>query len=181
MGRRWLRGVLTLGTVVFAMACGSDDDEPEAPEVPLGPEANGTALWDYLQDENYTSWDLWPGKGELYPSEEPHGMLITTYVNDIALEAIQAGETVMPAGAIIVKENYMPDSTFAAITTMYKPDEEVNPATNNWFWLKNDPAGVIDVEGATGESPATGQGCIGCHDGAVDYDYVWTLQQESSS
>jgi hypothetical protein len=40
----------------------------------------------------------------------------------------------------------MPDGTLAAITTMYKVDG-FDASRNDWFWLKNDPAGVLDVEG----------------------------------
>lgn len=167
-----LRNVLVLPVaLVIATACGDDPQEPEGPELP---DADGTALWSHLEDQAYEeNWALWPGKGEKYEGNEPHGMLLTTYVNEIALDALQDGATTLPEGAIVVKENYMPDSTFVAITTMYKVDG-FNPDANDWFWLKNDPEGVIEVEGAV-------DGCIGCHAGATGHDYLWTLQQQSSS
>ena len=47
-------------------------------------------------------------------------MLLTTYLNDVALQALSSGASRMAPGAIVVKENYMPDSTLAAVTTMFK-------------------------------------------------------------
>ena len=32
---------------------------------------------------------LWPGKGEMYQGREPHGSLLTTYVNKIALKSVK--------------------------------------------------------------------------------------------
>jgi hypothetical protein len=85
------------------------------------PAAAGKDLWNYLTHVKYQeSFALWPGKGELYKGTEPHGMLLTTYVNKTALGAIQGKKGTMPAGSIVVKENYKPDKKLAAITVMYK-------------------------------------------------------------
>jgi len=64
-------------------------------------------------------------------------MLLTTYVNDLARDALTNGVSLMPAGAIIVKENYMPDSTLAAVTAMHKVSD-YDPAHNDWYWAKWD-------------------------------------------
>ena len=85
---------------------------------------------DYRQN-----WELWPGKGELYEGGEPHGALFTTYMNPIALEALQSKAGAMPNGAIIVKENYTPDAVFSLVTLMYKV-EGYDPENNDWFWAK---------------------------------------------
>lgn len=97
------------------------------------PEPTGESLWQHLQGEDYTqNWQRWPGTEALYEGSDPHGMLLTTYVNDIAREAITNQNGIMSDGAIIVKENYMPDSTFGAVTTMYKVDG-YNPEHHDWF------------------------------------------------
>jgi hypothetical protein len=84
------------------------------------PGADAEKLHQYLTREKpYTAWQLWPGKGKLYPGTEPHGALLTTYVNDVALKSIKAQKG-MADGSIIVKENYMPDKMLAAVTVMYK-------------------------------------------------------------
>lgn len=169
-----LRNLLAIGVgLLFALGCGDDPEEPQLPDLPG---ADGDELWSYLEEEGYqNNWTLWPGLGEKYEGAEPHGMLLTTYVNDIALEALQNDQIPMPEGAIVVKENYMPDDgPLDAITTMYKVDG-FNPDANDWFWLKNDPDGVIEVQGVV-------DGCIQCHAGAGadDFDYLWTLRDQSS-
>ncbi len=34
------------------------------------------------QEPYKKNFELWPGKGEMYPGKEPHGSLLTTYVNE---------------------------------------------------------------------------------------------------
>jgi hypothetical protein len=112
------------------------------------------------------SWRLWPGKPRLYKGTEPHGMLLTTYANDIAQRALARGQVAsLPEGSIIVKENYMPDSTFAAATVMYKV-RGYNPDHQDWLFAKYDPAGKVD---AFGRAPM----CQACHQGAKS-GYIYT-------
>ena len=135
------------------------------------PDTTAAALWAYLQKVEYrNNWELWPEKGELYQGQEPHGMLLTTYVNPAAYDALMNKAGSLPDKAIIVKENYMPDSTLAAITTMYKV-AGYDPEHNDWFWAKHDPNGGIQVEGR-------GPGCIACHGGKSANDYIWTAALE---
>ena len=49
----------------------------------------------------------------------------------------------MAPGAIIVKENYMPDGTLAAVTTMFKV-RGYKPDVNDWFFTKHLPSGELD-------------------------------------
>ena len=134
---------------------------------PALPPADGKALYTYLSTEaSYKNWNLWPGKGQLYAGKEPHGAFLTTYVNDAAMGAIEGKKGVMPEGAIIVKENYMPDKTLAAITVMYKV-KGYNPEHNDWFWAKYGPSGAIQAEGKAAM-------CIACHDKEDDNDYIFT-------
>ncbi len=131
------------------------------------PDTTGAALWSYLGSADYRAdWELWPDKGELYTGQEPHGMLLTTYLNPSAHEALTGMAGTMPTGAIIVKENYMPDSTLAATTVMYKADG-FDPEHGNWYWLKVLADGTIEVQGR-------GAGCIACHSAEADNDYVFT-------
>ncbi|NNG47298.1 MAG: hypothetical protein HKM86_09345 [Deltaproteobacteria bacterium] len=131
------------------------------------PAASGKELWDYLTKKEYAKkFSLWPGKGKLYKGREPHGALLTTYVNKKALSAIEGKKGVMTPGAIVVKENYKPDKTLAAITVMYKVDK-YNPEANDWFWVKYTPDGKIQKEGKVG-------GCIGCHGQVKGNDYIFT-------
>jgi hypothetical protein len=134
------------------------------------PATEGKALWDYLTKVKYQkSFTLWPGKGMLYKGTEPHGALLTTYVNKTALDAIKGKKGAMPAGAIVVKENYMPDKMLAAITVMYKVTG-YNPEGGDWFWAKYTPDGKIEAEG---KSDMAGM-CIGCHGKAKGNDFLFT-------
>lgn len=111
------------------------------------------------------AFELWPGKGELYPGTEPHGSLLTTYVNKVAMESIQKKHG-MANNSIIVKENYTPDRKLAAVTVMYKV-KGYNPPGGDWFWVKYDPNFDILSEG-------TVKGCLGCHGSAKSNDYIFT-------
>lgn len=135
------------------------------------PDTTAAALWSHMEEASYReSWQLWPDKGELYEGGEPHGMLLTTYLNSPAYDAVSGEATALPAGAIVVKENYMPDSTLAAVTVMYKA-EGYDAEHNDWFWVKYDPDGSVANDGkAAGRVP----GCIKCHGGAADNDYIMT-------
>jgi hypothetical protein len=174
------RGRFLTGLMVLALAaCGGGEppaEEAAQPEetpaaepvsAPGQPDTTAAALWAYLQDVSYqANWELWPGKGEKYEGQEPHGALLTTYLNPAAMEALTTGARVMPSGAIIVKENYMPDGALAATTVMYKVDG-YNPDHNDWFWLKQNADQTVDVEGR-------GQMCQACHLAVAGNDYIYT-------
>ncbi|GIV61461.1 MAG: hypothetical protein KatS3mg044_0327 [Rhodothermaceae bacterium] len=172
-------GSLLLLAFVYA-ACGGGNERQEAPaeemtsaEMAL-PDTTGASVWAYLQQVDYqNTWSLWPEKGELYTGQEPHGMLLTTYLNDVAYEALMNKAGAMPPGAIIVKENYMPDSSLAAVTVMYKV-EGYNALHNDWFFSKHRPDGSLDrsPEGMALEGRVPG--CQNCHMGRKDNDYIFT-------
>lgn len=166
------------------MACASEPDATDpaaASEVTpavgtayTGPDTSGAAVWAFLGEADYQStWALWPGKGELYAGQEPHGMLLTTYLNPAAMEALQGGASVMPTGAVIVKENYMPDSTLAAVTVMVKVPG-YNPEHSDWFFTKHLPDGALDQspEGMPMEGRLAG--CQNCHAARAANDYLYT-------
>ncbi|MBI5574938.1 MAG: cytochrome P460 family protein [Deltaproteobacteria bacterium] len=136
------------------------------------PAAAGKDLWAYLSKVKYQQkFALWPGKEKLYKGTEPHGALLTTYVNKSALGAIKGKKGTMPAGAIVVKENYMPDKKLDAITVMYKV-KGFNPEGGDWFWAKYAPDGMVQAEGKTGMAEM----CIGCHGKVKGNDFLYTGQ-----
>jgi hypothetical protein len=54
----------------------------------------------YLQNVNYQGgWELWPELGEKYEGPPPHGMLLTTYLNDAAFMALTGEAGPSPMGA----------------------------------------------------------------------------------
>ena len=100
-------------------------------------------------------------------------MLLTTYLNDVALQALSSGASRMVPGAIIVKENYMPDSTLAAVTTMFKV-EGYNSDVNDWFFTKHLASGELDrtPDGMAMEGRLPG--CTNCHGAVQTNDYLFT-------
>ena len=154
---------------LLVLGCSDSTQDPQDPD---DPQTDGEQLWSFVEGADYqNNWDLWPGRGELYEGQEPHGMLLTTYLNDLARDALAGSpEDGMPDGSIIVKENYTPEGDLAAITTMHKVDG-FNPDVGDWFWLRTDPDGMVEMEGLV-------DGCIGCHTGAADFDYVWLWHQD---
>lgn len=144
-------------------------DAAAAPQVSQirGPDTTAAGLWTHLSDARYRdTWSLWPGKDRLYTGTEPHGMLLTTYVNGVAAEALRNGQVAdLPVGSIIVKENWMPDSTFDAATVMYRV-AGYNPDHQDWLFAKYDEAGAAD---AFGRAPM----CQSCHQSAPS-GYIYT-------
>lgn len=165
--------VLPFLAVVFAVACSPREKAPDSEtqatqQAAAGPDTTAAAVWAHMQDANYQqAWATWPKKGKLYKGTEPHGALLTTYLNPLALDALTNKASKMPVGAIIVKENYMPDSILAATTIMYKASAGYNPEHNDWFWVKRLTDGTVEVEGR-------GQMCQSCHGARKANDYIYT-------
>lgn len=114
---------------------------------------------------DYKTWKMWPGKGELYKGKEPHGSLLTTYVNDRALKSIDKMKG-MANNSIIVKENYAPNAKLMAVTVMYKV-KGYNPEGGDWFWAKYSPDMTeIMAQGKVSD-------CLGCHSTVKNNDYVF--------
>jgi hypothetical protein len=129
------------------------------------PEPSGKEVITYLNQTNYQSWSLWPGKTALYHGRHPHGAFLTTYVSRGAYQAIAKKAGAIPAGEFIVKENYTPEKQLDAITVMYR-QPGYNADGGDWFWLKYKPDGTILAEGKVG-------GCIGCHAAVQDNDWLF--------
>lgn len=169
-----------VATVLLMAACGDSGGEadsgaerqvPPSGEVASpaagGPDTTGAAVWSHLEEQRYRdTWRMWPGKDRLYAGTEPHGMLLTTYVNPTARDALVSGQVAnLPVGSIIVKENWMSDSTYAAATVMYKV-RGFNPEHQDWLFAKYDPQGTPE---AFGRDPM----CQACHQSAPS-GYIYT-------
>jgi hypothetical protein len=176
-----MKSLIAVGVaaVVAVTAIGATTAQPEDSYAvaTAEPDTTGAAIWAHLQEENYReNWSLWPGTEAFYQGGQPHGMLLTTYVNDAALGALKSGASAMPDGAIVVKENYMPNQKLAAITVMYK-SRGYNSEHNDWFFTKHLPSGELDQMEMNGmKMPMEGRlpGCQNCHLAKRDNDYLYT-------
>jgi hypothetical protein len=132
------------------------------------PEADGKSLWHYITKSSpYTKWEHWPGLPEMYRGKPPHGAYLEVFANPIAIKAAKAG-TIMPHGAIIVKENIAKDkTTVVAITPMFKI-KNFNPEGDDWFWAKYKPDGSIGAEGKV-------ESCIKCHKVAKATNWIFNI------
>ena len=147
--------------IVATSATMGCNGEPELPE------ASAESLMAYLAEVDYeANWGLWPGLGEKYSARQPHGILITTYLNSSALDALISKKGAMPDGAIIVKENYTSEGEFVAHTVMYKRTG-FNPEQNDWFWLRVLEDGTVEEEGRS-------DSCLACHGQVAVNDYIWS-------
>jgi hypothetical protein len=164
---------LTVGLTACGSSEGGDSAEQPAASVPAA-DTTGAAIWAHLQGSDYqTDWALWPDKGRLYPGGAPHGALLTTYLNDVAHEALASGAAELPVGAIVVKENFMPDSTLAAVTTMFKV-AGYNADHNDWFFTKHLASGALDTMPNGMQMQGRLGGCQACHGARADNDYLFT-------
>ncbi len=152
-----------------------------------GPGPEGAAVMEYVLNTNpYTAWGSWPADrwsafGGYLQSGAPHGESVRIFVNDVALEAAAAEDFdgTLPPGSLVVKENFggmvEEPGDLAAITLMYKVDG-YNPDANDWFWVKAQPDGTIDAEGAP-------EGCVSCHaqEGNADYLLRYAFGEEPAA
>ncbi|WP_273265654.1 cytochrome P460 family protein [Flexistipes sinusarabici] len=145
--------ITLLIAAVFVVSCSKTD-------MPKTEPAN---VWNYLQDQNYTDWQLFPGTTELYPGESPHGAFLTSYINKKAAKSVNNDE--FAYGSIIVKENYTPSKKLAAVTVMYKV-KGFNPDGGDWYWAKYSPKGDAQAVGKV-------KGCIQCHSAVKDSDWSY--------
>lgn len=157
---------------------GVDERVAETAESALnGVDTTAEAVWEHLQDVAYaTNWATWPGTEPLYEGREPHGALLTTYVNAAAEEAVPAMRAgtleAMPLGAVIVKENYRPDSTLTAVTVMFKA-RRYDQEHDDWFWMKRLADGTTETSGRV-------RSCIDCHEDGTDYLMAEDLEESAS-
>lgn len=159
--------ILAVGFVLGLTLLGEAIHEiiPSETQVPL-PAADAEKLNEYIvRYSPYQSWELWPGKGRLYKGTEPHGSLLTTFVNEDAYYSIRK-KGGMAYDSIIVKENYSGDKKFVALTVMYKL-KGYNPEGGDWFWAKYAPDGKVLASGKL-------EACLGCHGKMKDNDFIWT-------
>jgi hypothetical protein len=152
--------LLACGCVILAVAGCAQREEETAFSAET---VNAAELYTmFTQDMPYEDWSFWPDAQGLMPGKAPHGAFIKNFVND---KALNPSGGLYPYGSLIVKENYMPDTTLAKLTVMYKV-KGYNPDGGDWFWAVYSADGEVEAEGKI-------QGCVGCHRARRDQDYTF--------
>lgn len=111
------------------------------------PDTTGEAVLAWLEAERYReTWELWPGTAPLHAGTEPHGALLTTYVNPGVFEALSGAAPAMPPGAVVVLEGYLPNSTLSSVSVMVQAGA-FDPERQDWFFAGFGSAGEIEAAG----------------------------------
>lgn len=129
--------------------------------------AGGDVRQHIVSHDPYKQWETWPSKMKMKPGTQPHGSLVTVYINSIASDSIKTARD-LDNNSIIIKENYTSDKKLKEITVMYKV-KGYNPEGGDWFWVKYDPKLKIVVEGKANK-------CIACHSKVKSNDYIFMTQ-----
>ena len=129
-------------------------------------------LWGYLVRSKYRNWAPVPGQSDaMYEGQNPHGAFLKMYLNRKAAGSPKN----LPNGSIIIKENFTPAKTLAAVTVMYKTTG-YNPTAGDWYWVKYNPDGSVATKQTDKGMVRLGGrvgGCIDCHGGADGDDYAF--------
>jgi hypothetical protein len=156
---------LLVSTALFLVLISCQTEEEPIFSALSADEINGELVWDRItQDFSYRDYSFWPGHQGVRAGQAPHGALHRIYVNRTLLDALPVADSTAPDGSIIVKDNLTANRELDGVTVMVKA-KGYNPEAGDWFWAKYGPDGEVQVEG-------TPNGCITCHEGVKNNDYV---------
>jgi hypothetical protein len=160
---------------------GSSRSSPQRATRPMTPDEFYQSFWKFInkQDAPYKKWESLPGKKEFREGESPHGELIKSYANKVAVENPGA----LPYGAILVTENYDKEKKLMDVTVMYRSKGSA-PKHADWYWIKYLPDGsVARAPEKEGKKAIAGQveSCIKCHRQADGRDLVFSNDAEKEA
>jgi hypothetical protein len=167
MPAAWRAG-LFFGAVLILASAGRPAEPAESRPGEATPRADASRLdvLSAIEKSDYRrKWRHFPGTRAFHNGQQPHGMLITTYVNDAALAGLLRKADAMPDGSMLIAENYMPDKTLGSIMVMYKR-EGYNVRGGDWYWVEQLADSTVASAGKTNS-------CIACHRQG-DRDYIMT-------
>lgn len=153
-----MRALVALGLLAPLFACGANS------------EAND--LLDQIQADDYRStYARAPGwENPRQPADGgPHGSFIDIYVNDVVVDALEAGGPLeaWPEGSLIVKDGFSDaeGQNLRFVTLMEKR------SGGDWFWAEFNSDLEIDFAGLN-------EGvCVSCHDAGADGVLAFDLPQ----
>jgi len=119
---------------------------------------------------NYQSLQLFPGTSRLMSSASgtgaPHGRWVTIYVNNIAFEGVNSGDSELPDGSLIIKDAFSEDKNLRATILMKKVNRE-------WYYGAPNISNPIRRRYGNASSESV-SACATCHAKAEkDYLHVW--------
>lgn len=130
---------------------------------------SGEMLWRRITEvDPYKKYSFMPEHEGLLPGQSPHGLLHKIYANRLLIDSLPNPSKKAPYGSIIVKENYTINEEIDKITIMVKV-KDYSPMSGDWYWVAYTKNGEVLAEGIPG-------GCISCHSGMKDNDYIIVKQ-----
>lgn len=132
--------------LLFMLGCG-DDQDPDGAK----------ALWDRVHAQKYNTWERAPGFATRTETNAPHSDAVEIFVNGAMAEALKAGATTWPEGAIIVKDGYDSGGDLDIVAVMEK-------ANGAWYWAEYPANG--DGEADYSGVPSI---CTDCHASGRDF------------
>ena len=122
-------------------------------------------LWQRVTvEESYSRYAFWPGHEGIRRAQFPHGSFHRIYINRVLYDTLPSERELLPAGSVVVKEQFNGDKKKQSISVMAKI-EGYNPQAGDWFWASYGLDGRPRVAGRVA-------GCIACHAGLKDNDYI---------
>lgn len=169
--------------VVFAL-CVALLPSNAAEEMPFGGEEDvefASRLWQAIKDHG--EWEVFE---DVYASNPPHGMFVRSYYETVSVDGwlypVVIKDNFGGEGATLETVSASPEKYLAAVTVMLRREDGYDPDTNNWFWVKYQPDGSVEVNpdgmalaGRVAKGMATG--CIACHRlgaGGNGNDYIFS-------
>ena len=150
---------------------GSSRSDPARATRPQTPEEFYDTFWRYLvkKDAAYNTWkalDHEPPKEEV---ENPHGSVSRTYANEVAAKDPEN----LPAGSILVREDYDDKRKRQSISVLYRV-KDYDKEHANWYYLRFTETGAVmkgqDIKPLAGKVAS----CIACHAKADGKDYAFS-------
>ena len=164
--------LIVLAVAAFLLYACAEEDEPTLDPLEIS-EIDGDTLWKRITDEApYTAYSFWPTHEGIRPGQAPHGEYHRIYINRVLRESLPLAEAAAPEGTIIVKDSLDASRELVSITVMAKIGGYA-PDSGDWFWAHYTPDGTVRASGAV-------NGCISCHAGMSDNDYIIVRRLDAS-
>ena len=152
--------------IFFMVSCGEEESSSQGSEEHAVVEAelddiSQESLIEYIEKQEYKNCTY--QQSEVVDSIDAHGGKARTYFNDIAANALNTNETILPKNSIIIKELYESDEkTIFAYALMLKWTESAE--ADSWMFFE----GFLPDYSKTFYGLGNGI-CAGCHSQGVDY------------
>jgi hypothetical protein len=148
-----------LAVALFLPACAGDESD------------QARDIYDMaIAGDAYKSWSQFPGASpDLIKSGTHNGDFVRSYMNPVAVEAIENFTGEFPDGTILVKEQYADaeGKTLNGHTVMFKLDG-YDADHGDWYWV------AFNGKGETTQHNGQASYCYDCHMAVSSLDWVYT-------